>query len=58
MNVRFAEPCPEAPLAFEGKDDAIQIANDRDGRTQKELALTCQKDIHSDPHSVGVSHAA
>ena len=58
MNVRFAEPCREVPLAFEDKEEAIQIANDRDGRTQKELALTCQKDIQSAPHSVGVSHAA
>lgn len=58
MNVRFAEPCREVPLAFEGKEEAIQIANDRDGRTQKELALTCQKDIRSDPHSMRVSHAA
>jgi hypothetical protein len=45
MNVRFAEPCREVPLAFEDKEEAIQIANVRDGRTQKELTLTCQKDI-------------
>ena len=58
MNVRFSESSRESPLELMGPE--IKVFNDSvtDGRTQKELALTCQKDIQSAPHSVRVSHAA
>jgi hypothetical protein len=45
MNVRFAEPCRANPMDFEGAEWDVFGANIRDGRAQKELALTCQKDI-------------
>lgn len=45
MNVRFSESSRESPLELMGPE--IKVFNDSvtDGRTQKELALTCQKDI-------------
>ena len=45
MNVRFSEPCRDAPLDLNGAEETIRVAIARDGRTQKELALTCTKDI-------------
>lgn len=45
MNVRFAESCREEPLELLGPELKVQSNNYLDGRTQKETALTCQKDI-------------
>jgi hypothetical protein len=45
MNVRFAEPCRTNPLSFEGYEEWIFTINALDGRTQRDMALTCQKDI-------------
>ncbi|WP_428020521.1 T6SS phospholipase effector Tle1-like catalytic domain-containing protein [Aquabacterium sp.] len=45
MNVRFSEPCRHQPLELLGAEKDISSVNYLDGRTQKELALACQKDI-------------
>jgi hypothetical protein len=46
MNVRFAEPCREKALELQAIERLIQTDQVNDGRPQKELALTCTRDIH------------
>jgi len=45
MNVRFAEPCRDQPLELLPPETEIELASVKDGRTEKERLLTCQKDI-------------
>lgn len=45
MNVRFAESCRESPLALIGTEGRVEAENINDGKTRKEILLTCQKDI-------------
>jgi len=45
MNVRFAEPCRDRPLRLEDPEERIRGLARRDGRTDQELACTCDKDI-------------
>jgi hypothetical protein len=45
MNVRFAEVCREQPLELHGAERFVRDASIVDGRSAKELALTCCKDI-------------
>ena len=45
MNVRFAESCRESPLALIGTEGRVEAENINDGKTWKEILLTCQKDI-------------
>jgi hypothetical protein len=45
MNVRFAEPCRSEPLDFFDPERKVLTDSYLDGCTQKEMALTCHKDI-------------
>lgn len=45
MNIRFAESCRLRALEFDGFEWQTFTTNLRDGRSQRELALTCAKDI-------------
>ncbi len=46
MNVRFTEHCRDAYLEFEEAERKVQFVRINDGRSKRELALTCTKDIH------------
>lgn len=46
MNARFTEECRLNHLDFEESERKIERLNIRDGRTEKDLALPCEKDIY------------
>lgn len=45
MNVRFAESCRPSPLTLEDTEQKVRTYSLRDGRTEQQLALSCDKDI-------------
>ncbi|MDE2430967.1 MAG: DUF2235 domain-containing protein, partial [Burkholderiales bacterium] len=46
MNARFTEECRLNHLDFEESERKIERLNIRDGRTEKDLVLPCEKDIY------------
>ena len=46
MSARFAETCRGNAIAMEGVELEIERLSLRDGRSQKDLLLKCEKDIY------------
>jgi hypothetical protein len=46
MNVRFAEACRTKHLDFEEIEREIERRHINDGRTQRDITVPCEKDIH------------
>ena len=45
MNIRFAEACRNASLVLEGYEVQVAKESGLDGRTQREVCTSCEKDI-------------
>ena len=46
MNARFAETCRRVPLALDDYERKIASHNFADGRTEKEMLISCDQDIY------------